>query len=32
MMGSLCWELDADDGVARKEEKGKAKKEVLWMR
>ena len=28
MMGSLYWEKDAEDGVARKEETGKAKKVV----
>ena len=28
MMGSLYWEKDDEDGVARKEETGKANKEV----
>ena len=28
MMGSLYWEKDDEDGVARKEGTGKAKKEV----
>ena len=28
MMGNLYWENDPEDGVARKEETGKAKKQV----
>ena len=30
-MCNLYWEKNDDDGAARKEETGKAKKEVLWM-